>query len=91
MISGCAVSIPVTVARIAEGLTFLASEATARNKVTGFICGTFIVTFTAYFNTGNKWVALQTRRTNTNGNVKVHLTLSPAATMSSQARVHTLL
>ena len=91
MISGCAVSASVTDARIAKGLTFLASEATARSKVTDFIGGTLVVAATTCCNTSNQRIALQTRRANTDGSVKVYLAFSLVATLSGQARIHTFL
>ena len=91
MVPSSTISPSGTIAWITEGLAFLSSEATARSKITYFISGTFIVAATASFNTSYQWVALQTRRTNTDGSVKVNFTLCPAATLSSQARIYTLL
>ena len=91
MVSGCAISSKSTNTRIAKGATFFSSKVTSRNVITDFIGGTFIVALTAYFNTGNQGVTLQTRRTNTDGGVKVNFTLSPATTLGSQAWVYTFL
>ena len=91
MISGSTVSSNSTVAWAAKGLAFLASEATARSKVTDFIGGTFIVAATTCCNTSNQRIALQTRRANTDGSVKVYLAFSLVATLSGQARIHAFL
>ena len=91
MISGSTVSSNSTVAWAAKGLAFLASEATARSKVTDFIGGTFIIATATSWNASNQWIALQTRRTDTDWSVKVYLAFSPAATLSGQARIHAFL
>ena len=91
MIFGGAICSISTIAWIAKGLAFLASEATAWSKVTNLICGTFIVTTTPSLDTSNQRVALQTRGAYTNWCVEVYLTLGLAATLSGQARIHTFL
>ena len=91
VISGTAFSTLSTVAWSAKGLTFLSGKTTARNKVT-FLCGgTVRIATAACLNTCNKWVSLKPRWTNTDGSVKVYLTLGSGTTNGSQTRVHTLL
>ena len=91
MVLSCAFCSSGTFARIAQRLTFFASVASARSKVTDLISGTVRVTAAPSFNAGNKWVALKTRRTNANRGVEINLTLGTAATNGCQARIDTLL
>ena len=91
VISGTTFSSRSTIAWSAKRLAFLSGEATAWDKVTFFCGGTVRITAAPCFNTCNKRVALQPRWTNTNGSVKVYLTLGSSATNGSQTGVHTLL
>ena len=74
MVPCCTICTKVAIAWVTERLTFLASEATSRSKVTDLISSTFIVAATAYFNASNQGLALKSRGTKTDGNVKDHFT-----------------
>lgn len=91
MVSGTALCSYGTVARVAKWLAFLASKTGSRNKVTLLIGCTVCVTCAACLNTCNEWIALQARRTHTNGSVKINLTPSPGATNCGEARIYTFL
>ena len=91
VVSGTTFSTLNTVAWSAKRLTFLSSKTTARNKVTYFSGSTIRITSAACLNACNKRIALKAWRTNTDGSVKVHFTLSSGATDGGQARVNTLL
>ena len=91
VISGTTFSTLSTVAWSAKRLTFFSGETTARNKVTFFSGSTIRIATTACLNACNKRIALKAWRTNTDGSVKVHFTLSSGTTDGGQARVNTLL